>query len=81
MVDYVIGEDVFVDLTGSASAVWVQGKRGAPNVCTIVTAGNDVTTVMGIASKSACEGLSIVRLPSTGNTLPAQCNGHPYSFQ
>jgi hypothetical protein len=71
--DLSVSEDVVVDLTGSAAASWVQGKRGAPNVCEITTGGNS-TTVTGISSKSNCESITIV------NTLPAQCAGHPSSF-
>lgn len=72
--DFTAGEDVVVDLTGSAAAVWVQGKRGAPSVCEITT-GSNSTTVTGISSKTSCEAISIVA------TLPAQCSSHPSTFQ
>ncbi len=79
--DFNIEEDVFVDLTGNATAIWVQGKRGAPSVCTISTGGNDVTTVEGIG-KGDCKKPPLTILdPSAGDDFPTQCAGHPYSFQ
>ena len=71
--------DVIVDLTGSATATWVQGKRGAPSVCEIVTGGDHIT-LAGISSKGTCESTTIV-VPSAGGTFPTQCTGHAYTFQ
>lgn len=71
--------DVIVDLTGSgASAVWEQGKRGAPSVCEVSAGGNNVTIIESI-SKGDCEAITVLD-PNAGDALPSQCTGHPYTF-
>jgi len=68
------GNNVIVDLNGNATVAWVQGKRGAPSVCTISTGGSNAITVEGV-SKGTCEDIEFL------TALPAQCSGHPYTFQ
>ena len=77
--DYMDGEDLIVDLTGSATVNWVQGKRGEASICEVATPGGDATLIEGM-SKTICEGIVLV-VPSTGDAFPTQCDGHPYSFQ
>ena len=73
--DFGLGNNVIVDLTGNATATWVQGKKGLPSVCKITTGGNNAVTVDGVRDKGTCDGLTITTV------LPAQCSGHPYTFQ
>ncbi|MCK4704891.1 MAG: hypothetical protein KAT90_05390 [Gammaproteobacteria bacterium] len=80
--DYSIGEDVIVDLTGKATANWVKGskKDDIASICEVTSGGNNAAIIEGITSMNDCNNLTILDITS-GDTLPAQCEAHPYSFQ
>lgn len=81
--DYTVNEDVLVDLTGTATVAWVKGskKDGIPNVCKVTLGGNNAITLDGISSQDCNSSKVTIIDPSTGGAFPAQCAGHPYSFQ
>jgi len=79
--DYTAGEDVIVDMIGNATAKWVKGsnKDNTPSVCEVVTGGNNAMIIEGISSLNSCNSVTILHV-TNGDTLPAQCTGHPFSY-
>jgi Ca2+-binding RTX toxin-like protein len=70
--------DVVVDLTGNAAFDWVPRKKSTPGKCTITTGGSNAITLTDIAEDDCTsEVINVLG----GNDLPAQCTGHPYTFQ
>jgi hypothetical protein len=72
--------DVIVDLTGTATVRFVRGskKDETPSVCEITTSGNNTIILDGL-SQTQCNNTTVL-VPGDGDTFPAQCAGHPYTF-
>jgi hypothetical protein len=86
-VDFGDGNDVIVDLTGNAAFAWVPKKKSTPGKCTITIGGSNAISLTDIGEGDCTEypgaepgnpvGINVLG----GNDLPAQCAGHPYTFQ
>jgi hypothetical protein len=79
--------DVIVDLTGTAKLDWVKGskKDDLPSVCQITTSGNNTIILSGVEGDGpngdcTTDEVNIID-PTNGDSFPAECAGHPYTFQ
>ena len=79
--------DVVVDLTGTAKLDWVKGskKDDLPSVCQITTGGNNTIILSGVEGglpNGECTEANVKIIdPTNGGSFPAECAGHPYTFQ
>ena len=69
-------EDVIVNLTGDAGAIWtLVNKKDGISACQIATGGSNTITID--VDETACNLITVLH---KSDELPTQCTGHPYSF-
>lgn len=70
-------DDVIVDLVGGAKVV--AGKQNTSGYCEVTTSGNNKVILQGVPKN--CNGVTILDVAGGTDSLPAQCTGHPYTYQ